>query len=75
MKMRFNYSPGDRVYFAKKLRLGAEVRSGIVTEIKATADGTFVRIENHGLAPAHAVFADPESAMVEAKNYNRKLEG
>lgn len=74
MRIRLDYGPGDRVYYVKKLRLGAEVRSGFCTEIIAKKDGVYVRIENHGLAPAGAVFADPERARTACRNYNEKQE-
>lgn len=74
MRLRLDYSPGDRVYFVKRLWLGAEVRSGLCTEVLARKDGAYARIENHGLAPAEAVYAKPEQAEVACQDYNDKLE-
>lgn len=74
MRLRLDYGPGDRVYVVKRLRLGAEVRSGFCSEVIANKDGVFARVENHGLIPAGAVYADWELAQAACQNYNKKQE-
>jgi len=74
VRLQLDYDPGDRVYYAKKLRLGAEVRSGLCTEIIVRRDGAFARIENHGLAPVDAVFSNFERAQAACQAYNGKLQ-